>query len=266
MSAKLLLFALAISVVSSCCLAYSQLDFQPMLEEHNRVFRQLAFTMNTNRAVMVGYEQSNICFDWYMGDQTAISTTYNNEYNACVNASIAAKQALSEQSALDRSELLDAGNSICSALSDCESREDSLQFFQCYYNASSDNTGVLFNISTKAERISNNLTILYKAVEDTELFCTNEARTKNILSLTESTNKLNSCLHGEWNPVSTTEATTTTTTTTVEPTTAAPTTAAPETPDGDGSDSDDAQRAPEEDIFRYQPRTRMNKWNIMRRL
>ncbi|XP_050327567.1 uncharacterized protein LOC126757593 [Bactrocera neohumeralis] len=208
MAAKSLLSLLLAMFVSSA-LAQSPVDWQPLLDQQNLVLRQVVQALQLTRS---GASDTDTCFDWYLDNQTAINEVYYSEYNLCASVATAAKKLLSEQSALERQDLLDDGQSLCSALSDCESVTDGLQFFQCYNKASNENSANLFNISVTSERIADKLTISYQAINDTERTCTTKARVKNVEDLGISRACLNNCLIGEWSPPETTTASTDTTT------------------------------------------------------
>nr|XP_014102834.2 uncharacterized protein LOC106627292 [Bactrocera oleae] len=251
MVAKSLLLLLLATIVSSG-LAQSPVDWQPLLDQQNLVLRQVVQTLQLTRS---GAGNTDACFDWYLDNQTAINEVYYKEYNLCVSAATAAKELLSQQSALERQDLLDDGQSLCSSMSACESFTDGLQFFQCYEEASSNN--ILFNISVTSNGIAERLTISYQAINDTQRVCTTEARVKNINDLTTSRLYLNNCLIGQWSPPETTDATTEATASTDAPTEATGSTDAPTEVPGDteianeSDTSDERQGLQEEDLYDY---------------
>ncbi|XP_014102814.2 uncharacterized protein [Bactrocera oleae] len=199
MTAKSLLPLLMATIVSTA-LAQSPVDWQPLLDQQNLVLRQVVRTLQLTRGGLIGAEETDACFDWYLNNQTAINEVYYKDYNDCKNTATAAKTLLSKQSALEREDLLDDGHSLCSALGACESISDSLEFFQCYNKMSSNNSPQLLNITVTSERIADKLTISYRAINDTERVCTTEARVKNVNDLSISRTNLNNCLNGDWNP------------------------------------------------------------------
>ncbi|XP_049309079.1 uncharacterized protein LOC125777740 [Bactrocera dorsalis] len=199
MATKSLLSLLLATIVSSA-LAQSPVDWQPLLDQQNLALRQVVQTMQMTRGAAVGAEETDACFDWYLDNQTAINEVYYKEYNDCKNTATAAKKLLSEQSALERQDLLDDGHSLCSSLAACEKISDGLEFFQCYNKASDDNSPKLFNMSVTSERVANKLTISYQTINDTERVCTTNARVKNVNDLSVSRAYLNDCLIGEWSP------------------------------------------------------------------
>ncbi|XP_050323726.1 uncharacterized protein LOC126755302 [Bactrocera neohumeralis] len=199
MATKSLLFLLLATIASSA-LAQSPVDWQPLLDQQNLALRQVVQTLQLTRGAAVGAEETDACFDWYLDNQTAINEVYYKEYNDCKNTATAAKKLLSEQSALERQDLLDDGHSLCSSLAACESISDGLEFFQCYNKASDDNSPNLFNITVTSERVADKLTISYQAINDTERVCTTNARVKNVNDLSTSRTCLNDCLLGEWSP------------------------------------------------------------------
>uniref|UniRef100_A0A034VRD0 Protein TsetseEP domain-containing protein n=1 Tax=Bactrocera dorsalis TaxID=27457 RepID=A0A034VRD0_BACDO len=261
MATKALLSLLLATIVSSA-LAQSPVDWQPLLDQQNLVLRQVVQALQLTRS---GAGDTDACFDWYLDNQTAINEVYYTEYNLCVSAATAAKKLLSEQSALERQDLLDEGQSLCSALSACESFTDGLQFFQCYNEASSTKSPTLFNISVTSERIADKLKISYQAINDTERVCTTNARVKNVEDLSVSRAHLNNCLIGTWSPPETTDAATASTDTTTEATasTEAPgstvispeATTASDAPTSEPSDG--RQGLPEEDLFDFSYMTNM---------
>uniref|UniRef100_A0A0K8VTL3 Protein TsetseEP domain-containing protein n=1 Tax=Bactrocera latifrons TaxID=174628 RepID=A0A0K8VTL3_BACLA len=194
------LVSLLLATIVGSALAQSPVDWQPLLDQQNLALRQVVQTMQMTRGAAVGAEETDACFDWYLDNQTAINEVYYKEYNGCKSTAVAAKKLLSEQSALERRDLLSDGHSLCSSLAACESNSDGLKFFQCYNKASDDNSPNLFNITVTSERIADKLTISYQAINDTERVCTTNARVKNVNDLSTSRAYLNDCLLGEWSP------------------------------------------------------------------
>lgn len=119
---------------------------------------------------------------WIIKPRSMKSTTLST---TCASAQ-QRRQRNCFRSKVQRQDLLDEGQSLCSALSACESFTDGLQFFQCYNEASSTKSPTLFNISVTSERIADKLKISYQAINDTERVCTTNARVKNVEDLSVS--------------------------------------------------------------------------------
>lgn len=125
-------FALCLVLASSCLALVPKhpADLASMLARQQFAVRSLM------AAPSIGDNaQADDCFNNYMVEQTNVIMGYNKQYTGCISAADQSRSDLTEQSAAERSDLLDRTNKMCSDLSVCEAQSDGLDFFDCYRDA-----------------------------------------------------------------------------------------------------------------------------------
>ncbi|KAH8348331.1 hypothetical protein KR084_006503 [Drosophila pseudotakahashii] len=198
------------------------------------------FAVRSMMAVPEARDEStliNDCFNHYMEDQSNVIMGYNQQYTGCQRTAQADREELTNESASERSSLLERTNNMCTSLVSCENIADGLEFFDCYRSASSDSYKVMFTLNSDSSLDFNRISAKYAVIDSDLTDCMDTARAAYAHDMDTCDADLTICLNGGVAPTVPTDPTTTpaapTTTTTPEaPTTpAAPTTtpAAPTT-------------------------------------
>ncbi|XP_017482181.1 PREDICTED: uncharacterized protein LOC108371182, partial [Rhagoletis zephyria] len=124
-------------------LAQSQLPPNAALPSQKGLVRLLF----TSRITALNPQVSVACFTDYIAYSSAIGEAYGRKYKSCLLEASEERKQIDSDSVLERREIVEASEAVCSSLRMCNDLNNTLELFNCHTKIGTDNTKSTYSIS-----------------------------------------------------------------------------------------------------------------------
>ncbi|XP_034488557.1 uncharacterized protein LOC117792497 isoform X2 [Drosophila innubila] len=141
-------------------------------------------------------QRKNDCFNYYMPLINELGIQYQGAYQHCLHISEQAHAEVDCTIQKDRTQIDDVAKEICGTTSTCSEHTNSIEFFECYRNASVAGEKSMLRIKEKSVDLLAEVREQYRFIDVDQDFCTTKAKRANKEQLDNIYAELEKCLKG----------------------------------------------------------------------
>ncbi|XP_004520861.1 uncharacterized protein LOC101449327 [Ceratitis capitata] len=133
------------------------------------------------------------CFNYYMPILNQISLNFSVQYEQCIGIADQAAARLSSTAAKHRARYVNETAATCNTFTLCNSKRDTLDFFNCYATAATADINKFNNLSDNASNVAISLKTGLQQIEFAKDICTSGAQHTYTMRTSENYKELYAC-------------------------------------------------------------------------